>query len=86
MAPGVVEQPPRNDSTAKSRRRTDVLGICPDRDALIRLLGAELAEQHDEWTEARRHLGPELLARARAAITPETTEENSTVTVPALSA
>ncbi|WP_435158910.1 IS256 family transposase [Amycolatopsis sacchari] len=62
------------------RRRTDVVGIFPDRQAIIRLVGAVLAEQHDEWIEGRRYLGLDVLARCRATTQPTNPEENPTPT------
>ena len=68
------------------RRRTDAVGIFPTREAIVRLVGAVLAEQTDEWAEGRRYLGLEVLARCRVNIVPTTETEIGADDLPALTA
>jgi putative transposase len=65
--PQIASTNPLERVDKEIERRFDVVGILPDHDAIIRLLGALRLESNDEGTAARRCMRLESLARVTDA-------------------
>jgi putative transposase len=74
---GIPDTNPLERLNGEIKRRTDVVGIFPNEAAIIRLGGAILLEQNDEWAVQRRYMTLETLGSV---------SDNATVSLPAMAA
>jgi transposase-like protein len=61
--PQIASTNPLERINKEVKRRADVIGIFPNDETIIRLVGAQMLETNDEWAVARRYMSLEALAR-----------------------